>query len=69
MIYINAAYKELKKEVERLFKNLPTVKSATYNARPVKMRFKLNIDIPLNVVVHEVNSEGDIAQKSMLENR
>lgn len=39
VIYVNSPYKELKKEVERVFKILPKITPATYDNRAVEMQF------------------------------
>jgi hypothetical protein len=48
ILYIRSAYKELEDEVKRVFSELPKAQPATYNGRPVEMRFGLPIQIPLN---------------------
>lgn len=47
IIYIDAAYSELKEEMREVFKDLPEVKPATFNARPVTMQFRMPVNIPL----------------------
>ena len=48
LLYVNAAYKELENEARRVFEALPRIQPATYNGRPVEMRFGMPINIPLN---------------------
>lgn len=48
VLYVRSAYKELEEETKRVFTQLPRIKPATYNGRPVEMRFGLPITIPLN---------------------
>ncbi|MCB0475502.1 MAG: energy transducer TonB [Flavobacteriaceae bacterium] len=48
VLYVNAAYKELENEARRVFAELPRIQPATYNGRPVEMRFGMPINIPLN---------------------
>lgn len=48
VLYVRSAYKELEAEVRRVFEQLPKAKSATYNGRPVEMRFGMPISIPLD---------------------
>ncbi|NJW55406.1 energy transducer TonB, partial [Salinimicrobium oceani] len=52
-IYIDAAYPELKEEVNRIFKTLPNISPATYNGRAINMQFRMPVKIPL-----ELNSAG-----------
>lgn len=66
VIYIDAVYPELKEEVARVFQQLPVIKPATYNSRPVNIQFRMPVKIPLerNVVgrqnfEEEVPAEGD----------
>lgn len=47
VFYIDAAYQELKDEVQRVFAAMPTVQPATYNAKPTYVQFSLPIAIPL----------------------
>ncbi len=46
-IYVDAYYDELKTEIERVIKELPQVKPATYNGRPIFMQFKMPVRIPI----------------------
>ncbi|MCM8568798.1 gliding motility protein RemB [Gramella jeungdoensis] len=66
VIYLDAAYDELKDEVRRVFEELPVIKPATYNGRPVHMQFKLPLKIPLsnNVIVQPVEEEDEIELKA-----
>lgn len=47
LMYINAAYDELKDEISRIFSLLPVIEPAKYNAQPTSMQFRLPIKIPL----------------------
>lgn len=49
LIYVNSPYKELQKEVERVFKTLPTIAPAKYNNHSVEMRFALPLNFPLQI--------------------
>ena len=62
LIYLDAAYDELKEETRRVFNLLPNVKPATYNGRPIHMQFKMPLRIPLqeNVAVEPVETENEI---------
>lgn len=48
ILHIAAPYEALKTEAKRVFNTLPKPKPATFNGRPVDMRFGLPIAIPLN---------------------
>jgi len=47
VLYVRSAYKELEDEIKRVFTSLPKISPATYNGRPIDMRFGLPITIPL----------------------
>ncbi len=47
LIYVTSPYKELEKEVSRVFKTFPKIQPATFNTHPVEMRFVLPIHFPL----------------------
>ena len=70
LMYINAAYKELKDEISSIFSLLPVIKPATYNAKPTAMQFRLPIQIPLqsnqfgNVGKGEVSGSEAVAMES-----
>ncbi|MDR5589383.1 gliding motility protein RemB [Christiangramia sp. SM2212] len=69
LIYMDAAYDELKTETQRVFEALPEIKPATYNGRPVHMQFKMPLKIPLqnNVVVEPVGEEDEIQLRDDVE--
>ncbi|MCY2685802.1 gliding motility protein RemB [Salinimicrobium sp. TH3] len=46
VIFIDAAYSELKEEINRIFKTLPKISPATYNSRPINMQFRMPVKIP-----------------------
>ena len=48
VLYVSSDYKELEEEARRVFKQLPKSQPATFNGRPVEMRFGMPIHIPLN---------------------
>lgn len=61
VLYVNSPYKELKAEVERVFKTLPTIIPATYNNHNIEMQFVFPISIPLenlqskeSVIIEEI---------------
>lgn len=63
IIYLDAAYDELKDEIRRVFEMLPVLKPATYNGRPIHMQFRLPLRIPLsrNSVVEQIDEHDEIA--------
>lgn len=67
LIYQDAAYEELKEEMKKIFEQLPEVKPASYNGRPIHMQFKTLIKIPLdrNAQVDEVSvNQQEISDSS-----
>lgn len=62
IIYLDAAYDELKDEARRVFEALPQIRPATYNGRPVHMQFRTALRIPLqeNNSVQAVEEEDQI---------
>ncbi|VAW17460.1 hypothetical protein MNBD_BACTEROID05-266, partial [hydrothermal vent metagenome] len=59
VLFVNAMYPELEEEIKRVFNKLPTITPATYNGRPIDVRYVIPILIPL-----ERNSyEDNIAQE------
>ena len=69
IIYLDAAYDDLKNEMRRLFEMLPVIKPATYNGRPIHMQFKLPLRIPLQktVSVQKLEEQEEIALKDDME--
>lgn len=47
LIYVNSPYNELKEEIGRVFKTLPTITPAKYNNHSVEMQFGFPLKIPL----------------------
>lgn len=60
ILYVNSMYSELEDEVNRIFKNLPTIQPATYNGRPVDSRYIIPISIPIdsNFMQEEIVQES-----------
>lgn len=48
VLYINSMYSELEDEVNRVFRNLPSIQPATYNGRAIDTRYVMPLSIPLN---------------------
>ena len=72
-IYIDAPSSELKKETERIFKELPKVKPATFSGRNIYSKFTIKIEIPLQEPVpykpKNTNNVGqDKANKELIDN-
>ncbi|APG60389.1 gliding motility protein RemB [Christiangramia salexigens] len=67
VIYLDAAYDELKEEVKRLFSELPVIRPATYNGRPIHMQFKMPVRIPLQktAIIQQVEKEEEIVLKEV----
>ncbi|MCP9198661.1 gliding motility protein RemB [Gramella sp. GC03-9] len=61
IIYLDAAYNELKDEVRRVFGNLPVIRPATYNGRSIHMQFRFNLKIPIqaNATVQGIENNGN----------
>lgn len=47
VIYIDAAYPQLKEEIKDIFSGFPQIKPATYSGRPTEIQFRTSIDIPI----------------------
>ncbi|NAS32104.1 gliding motility protein RemB [Flavobacteriaceae bacterium R38] len=47
LIYADAVYEELKKEVKRVFELLPKITPPTYSGKPTYMQFSMTLKIPL----------------------
>ncbi|WP_456463364.1 gliding motility protein RemB [Lutibacter sp.] len=60
--YVNSPYKELKDEVERVFKMLPKITAAKFNNHPIEMQFVFPLSIPL-----ENNIQNIIVKKEAIE--
>ncbi len=58
VLYVNAMYNELEEEVKRIFQNLPNIQPATYNGRPIDMRYIVPISIPLDSKSEEITYQS-----------
>ncbi|WP_439152333.1 gliding motility protein RemB [Winogradskyella sp.] len=54
IIYLDAAYLELKDETERVFKLLPKITPAKYNGNPTFVQYSISIAIPLVGPVRQI---------------
>ena len=65
LIYMDAAYEELKEETKRVFESLPVIKPASYNGRAVHMQFKMPLRIPFqeNAAIQQLEKEEEIELK------
>lgn len=62
ILYIDAVYRELKEEVNRVFDSLPKIKPATYNGNPTYVKYSAVIKIPLvDQTISNINS-GNLVQ-------
>ncbi|MDT0675057.1 gliding motility protein RemB [Autumnicola musiva] len=59
ILYIDAAYEELKEEVKRVFSELPVVTPATYNGKPAYIQFRMPVKIPLTLNVEPVIPQSE----------
>ena len=48
LLNVTGMYEELRQEITRVFKSLPKIEPATYNARPTYMQFSMPIPIPFS---------------------
>ena len=48
ILYVDAIYDELKTEAKRVFSELPKIKPATHNGRPIYKQYSFQINIPLS---------------------
>ncbi|MDT0686280.1 gliding motility protein RemB [Autumnicola psychrophila] len=62
VIYVDAAYDELKDEVDKTFETLPQITPATYNGKPTYMQFRMAVKIPLRL-----NEEVNIVRRGATE--
>ncbi|MDT0689300.1 gliding motility protein RemB [Salegentibacter sp. F188] len=49
VLYIDAAYNQLKEEIIKVFESLPQIRPATYNGKPTYMQFRMPLKIPLRL--------------------
>lgn len=61
VLYVNSPYKELKTEVERVFKTLPKITPAKFNNHAIEMQFVYPITIPLGNT--EISIEDEIVEE------
>ena len=68
VLYLDAAYVELKEEMQRVFNMLPTIQPATYNARPVFAQFRMPVKIPLSLNLEQFQQayKGNHKRESVL---
>ena len=60
IVYTDAAYAELKEEIQRVFNLLPQIKPATYNSRPIFVQFKMPVKIPLELNLEEFSETSEV---------
>ncbi|WP_037317467.1 hypothetical protein [Salegentibacter sp. Hel_I_6] len=60
IIYTDAAYAELKEEIQRVFNLLPQINPATYNSRPIFVQFKMPLKIPLSLNLEEFRKTSNL---------
>ncbi|MFK2819380.1 gliding motility protein RemB [Flavobacteriaceae sp. LMIT009] len=63
VIYIDATYNELKESIRNVYQELPNIKPATYNGRPIFKQYSYRIKIPLEdpsqIKIDEIQSADD----------
>ncbi len=66
VLYVNAMYPELEEEVRRVFNDLPVIRPATFNGRPIDERYIIPINIPLsdNSFIENVTKDEDLVDLS-----
>ncbi|MBD0833476.1 energy transducer TonB [Aestuariibaculum sediminum] len=69
VVYVDAIYEELKKEVQRVFDKLPIIRPATYNGRPVFKQYSIRFNVPFEEVVVERTEESKVKNVSTIETR
>lgn len=62
IIYVDVIYDELKAESKRVFGLLPKIKPATYNGKPTFVQYSINIAIPLNEPIKELEKSTEVQQ-------
>ena len=67
VVYTDAFYDELKKEVKRLFLEFPKIKPATYNGKKTYKQYSISIRIPLTDQSVTANKEIKANEISKLE--
>ncbi|WP_248724249.1 gliding motility protein RemB [Seonamhaeicola sp. ML3] len=68
VIYVNAAYKELKAEVHRVFETFPKITPGTYNGRKTFKQYTIPIRIPLvkeKAVLQDTKAEKPLSELEM----
>ncbi|MGW1454713.1 gliding motility protein RemB [Salegentibacter agarivorans] len=60
VVYTDAAYAELKEEMQRVFTLLPQIKPATYNSRPIFVQFKMPVKIPLELNTEDFSTTSQV---------
>jgi len=53
VIYVNTPYKEIKEEVNKVFKTFPVISPAKFNNHAIEMQFVFPLSIPLNTTLEE----------------
>ena len=61
IVYTDAAYAELKEEMQRVFNMLPQIKPATYNSRPIFVQFKMPVKIPLELNTEDFSTTSQVS--------
>lgn len=67
VLFVNSPYKELKKEVIRVFNELPKVTPAKFNNHNIEMQFVLPINIPLDENQAKIKEVETLPQEEELD--
>ncbi|WP_037373849.1 hypothetical protein [Salinimicrobium xinjiangense] len=62
--YVDAAYPELKEEINRIFETLPQIAPATYNSRAIHMQFRMPVRIPIEMTEPAAEKELEVINKT-----
>ncbi|MEL6810424.1 MAG: gliding motility protein RemB [Bacteroidota bacterium] len=54
VLYVDAVYKELKEEIQKVFSEFPKIQPATYSGKPTYAQFTMALNIPLGEFSQEV---------------
>ena len=63
-IFVEAEYKSLKEEIERVFSELPTIKPATYNGVNTFKQFSVRIAVPIGSQNLNINPTTNVSDDS-----
>jgi len=62
VLYVDAVYDDIKKEIKRVFSLLPTIKPSTYSGRATYLQFTMQLKIPLESI-EEIEAPQTLEEK------